>query len=495
MNRKQTFCIFIGLIIFVLVGVSLETERLNNSFDRSGAAGDTLVILFMIISVTVGFVFIFKQLTRPRDIILIVSFTLIGLIVGGVLYLCLDKFSPKYTAETAIEVMPPGAKDPMSFEQTPVDMELYYQFRASKAAFMKQENVLQQLLRRDKIRKTKWFKQFNNDMVDAVENLQDNLVVKTPPNGNWITVSMTSGSAEVSALIVNEMVDLFLREQRTMATKQIRQQLAERTKQQQLIKAQLLQAEDTLIIIRMGTDFVKLDDIGSGGYLESKLAEIESARIVLFREIAMLESHIEMLEGSSVGNFNAAVREQISRDPVMISLAQNLALKQIELASEIVADKQDSKAISDRGRLIEKINEQLDRRKTEIAEQIRQSDLKDTENRLTALTKELESLEQQRIKAKQEYKDLDNLQANYQKIATIRDQKQQLLEDITNNIEKLNMVFNDPEISKVKPVGLAPEPLQPSSPALEGLLIGCSILGLLAAIAIALLIPEPKKTI
>jgi capsular polysaccharide biosynthesis protein len=504
MNRKQTFCIFIGVIIFVLVGVSLEAERLNNSFDRSCAAGDTLVILFMIICVTVGFVFIFKELTRPRDIILIVSFAVIGLIVGGLLYLWLNKFSPKYTAESAVEVMPPGVEDPMSFDRSPVNMELYYQFRISKAAFMKQEDILQQLLRRDKIRETKWFKQFNNDMADAVENLQDNLVVKTPPNNNLITVSMTCGSADESdmivnenesALIVNQMVDLFLDEQKGLATRDVRSQLAERTKQQQLIKAQLLQAEDTLNIMRGGTEFVNLDDLGSGSYLESKLAEIESAYIDLLGEIAMLESHIEMLRRSSVGNFNAAVREQISCDPVMISLAQHLALKQLELASGLVAAKQDPQANVAGEKLIAMINEQLDRRKTEIAEQIRQSDLKDAENRLTAFTKELESLEQQRIQAKQEYKDLDNLRASYQKIATIRDQKQQLLEDITNNIEKLNMIFNDPEISKVKPVGLAPEPLQPSSPQLGGLLIGCSILGLLTAIGIALLIPKPKKMI
>jgi len=447
--------------------------------------------------VTVGFVFIFKQLSRHRDIMLIVSFVLIGLIVGGVLYLCLNKFSPKYTAGAAIEVAPPGVKDPMSFDQSPVNMELYYQFRVSKAAFMKQENTLQQLLHRDKIRQTKWFKQFKNDMADAVENLQDNLVVKTPSNGNWIMVSMTSGSADESDMIVNEMVDLFLNEQRAMATKDVRAQLAERTKQQQLIKAQLLQAEDTLNIMRGGTDFVNLDhdDIGSGGYLESKLAELESARIVLLREIAMLESHIEILEGSSVGNFNAAVREQISRDPVMISFAQHLALKQLELASGLVAAKQDPQANVAGEKLIAMINEQLDRRKTKIAEQIRLSDLKDAENRLTALTKELETVGQQRIQAKQEYKDLDNLRASYQKITTIRDQKQQLLEDITNSIEKLNMIFNDPGISKVKVIGEATEPLQPSSPELGGLLIGCSILGLLAAIGIALLIPEPKKMI
>ena len=38
--------------------------------------------------------------------------------------------------------------------------------------------------------------------------------------------------------------------------------------------------------------------------------------------------------------------------------------------------------------------------------------------------------------------------------------KQELLKDISGSIEKLNMLFNDPEVSKVKRLGRTSEPLE-----------------------------------
>ena len=60
-----------------------------------------------------------------------------------------------------------------------------------------------------------------------------------------------------------------------------------------------------------------------------------------------------------------------------------------------------------------------------------------------------------------------------------------MLEDITNNIEKLNMVFNDPEISKVKSVGFAPEPLRMSSPNIKIFLPAGFMLGFILGVALA----------
>ncbi len=103
-----------------------------------------------------------------RHILMIVSFTIIGLITGGIVWFFLQKFKPKYTAKTAIEVLQPVENDPMAFATAQTNKDLFYQFRATKAAFMRQQNILQQLLRRDKIRETKWFEQFDNDITEAV---------------------------------------------------------------------------------------------------------------------------------------------------------------------------------------------------------------------------------------------------------------------------------------------------------------------------------------
>lgn len=421
-----------------------------------------------------------------RHILMIVSLTIMGIITGGVAWFFLQKFQPKYTAITSVEVLPPVEGDPMAFATMQSNKDLYYQFRATKAAFIKQQNTLQALLRRDKIRETKWFEQFNNDIAKAVRDLEKKLGASAPRDSNWIRVSMQCGSAKESALIVNEMVDLFLDEQREMATKDVRAQLAERTKQQQLIKAQLLQSEDTLNIMRSGTDFTNLEGQRNfTDHLTQKLSNIEIEYEDMVSEISNLEGQVETLRIRAEGEHDIVVREQTERDNIAQGMRRNIASLEVALAQQLTVFGEDHRQTKIMREALKQAKADYAIRQEEIGDIRRKSQLRNAEDTLTILTKELESLEQQRIQAKQEYKDLDNLRANYQKIVTIRDEKQQLLEDITNNIEKLNMVFNDPEISKVKSIGLAPEPLRMSFPNIKIFLPAGFMLGFMLGVALA----------
>lgn len=421
-----------------------------------------------------------------RHILMIISLTIVGIIIGGVAWFFLQKFSPKYTARTAIEVLSPVDGDPMSFASVQTNKDLYYQFRATKAAFMRQQNIRQQLLRRDKIRETKWFEQFNNDVTKAVESLEKNMGVSSPRDNNWIMVSMTCGSPKESALIVNEMVDLFLDEQRAMATKDVRAQLAERTKQQQLIKSQLLQSEDTLNIMRSGTDFVNLGSRGNfADHLTSKLTNIEIKHEVMTSQISNLEGQVETLRERAKGEHDVVVREQTERDNIAMGMRRQIANLEVSIAQQLTVFGEDHRQTRLLREALKQSKGDYATRQKEIGDIRRKSQLRNAEDQLTIFSRELESLEQQRTQAKQEYKDLDNLRASYQKITTIRDEKQRLFEEITNNIEKLNMVFNNPEISKVKMVGLAPEPLRMSSPNIKVFLPAGFVLGFMLGVSLA----------
>ena len=102
-----------------------------------------------------------------RHIWLIILFTAAGLIIGGGAWFLMQRYCPRYTANTAINVSPPIDVDPMLFSSVQSNKDLYYQFRFTKASFMRQQYYYQQLIRRDKIRETKWFAQFDN----SLENL------------------------------------------------------------------------------------------------------------------------------------------------------------------------------------------------------------------------------------------------------------------------------------------------------------------------------------
>jgi len=422
-----------------------------------------------------------------RHVLLIISFTVLGVIIGGISWFLLRRYAPVYTASTAIEVLHPGQSDPMSFTSGVSNKDLFYQFRSTKAAFIKQQNNLQELLKRDKIRQTAWFKKFDNNIVKAVETLEKKMGASAQREANWILVSMKCNSQKESALIVNEMVDLFIKTQHDMATRDIRAQLAERTKQQQLIKTQLAQAEESLDTIRKGTEYTNLQGNTSGfrSYLDLKLSSIETNYDELESNIGRLEATIATLTTRAEGEYDAVVREQMEEDPISRMIRQTIVNLELSLAQQLTRFGENHRRIKETRDALKQAKNDLASRQTEIADIRRKSSLRNAEDLMTSLTKEIETLSQQRILAKREYKDLDNLRAGYEKIEQVRDEKRALLEEITKNIEKLNMVFNDPEISKVKKLGDAPEPLAVTFPRMIIMLPAGFVLGAMAGIGLA----------
>ncbi len=398
MNRKQIFCIFTGAVLFGAAGAFLQAERIGVNPEAWPGAGDVAICLSIILMLTVGVVFAFKELTQRHDVMLVVVTMILGVCGGLGCWFYHNAMNPKYTAEAVIKILPYALKDPMSFTRPDVDKDMYYQFRVGKAGFMRQQSLLQQLLKRDKVRQTEWYKRFDHDVADAVSDLTANLSVEIKRDSNLMTVSMACDSAKDSAIIVNELVDLFIKSHHDMATSGIRAQLAERTKQKHLIRAQMLQTEDSLDTIRKGTSFV-IEDAQYSHLLAATLIEIETEYGKLERKLSLLEAKLVLLKSTPAGSADGA-------------------------------------------------------------EQKHSANVKETEDHLTAITKQLETVQRQRIQARGEYKELDNLRASYEKIKVIRDEKRSLLKDITVNIERLNMLFNDPEVSKVKRLGRTSEPLE-----------------------------------
>jgi hypothetical protein len=82
MNRKQTFCVFTGAVFFAVAGVFLQAERIGDDPGAWPGAGDVAICLSIILVLTAGAVFAFKELTRRSDIVLIVVTMILG-VCGG----------------------------------------------------------------------------------------------------------------------------------------------------------------------------------------------------------------------------------------------------------------------------------------------------------------------------------------------------------------------------------------------------------------------------
>src|SRR4030043_687389 len=136
-----------------------------------------------------------------RHLFLIINLTILGVLGGSGLCFVLQMVAPKYTARTFIEVLHPGQFDPTVIGTPLANKDIAYEFRFSKATLIKQQSMLQELIRRDAIRETEWFKKFDNDIVKIINDLKDYLGAVADRNSNYISVSMTCGSAKEAALI------------------------------------------------------------------------------------------------------------------------------------------------------------------------------------------------------------------------------------------------------------------------------------------------------
>ena len=165
-----------------------------------------------------------------RHIWLIICMTMLGFMIGGVSWFLLLRYAPKYTAQTYLEVLSAAEKDPMKIGGRVTNKDIQYGARISMANLIRRQSTLQELIERDKIQQTKWFKSFGDikskRMARAVKDLKKRLVASALRDGDYISVSMTCGDKAESALIVNEMVRLFVASQGSTKREEVAEKLA-----------------------------------------------------------------------------------------------------------------------------------------------------------------------------------------------------------------------------------------------------------------------------
>jgi len=437
-----------------------------------------------------------------RHIWMIILFTIGGAIVGTGAHFLLQRVYPRYTARAQIEVMPPVEGDPLTFNISQPQKDTYYQFRFTKAALVKQQTLLNELIQDEEIRNTNWFKKFadvdaNGNIVGgrdkafkkAIEDLEDYLTATAPRDFVFIEVGMTCGSATESAKIVNKMVDKFMASQRELALQSIRAQLAERTKQREEIIRRRDTIEASLANIRSGTRFARLnlsDNNTFRDYMDQKIADIESSYSSLDSARANLEVQIATLKRRAESTqFDEVIQDQIEQDIIARQIRANIAATQPVLAERLTRFGEEHRSVKEVRDSLKQMNEDLAKRQKEIGDIVRKSQYQSAEDQMAALTQQLDTITEQLKTAQAEYKDIDIIRAEYNKLEVQRQDEIAMLNEMNTYIEKLYAQIQDPLISKLRVIGLAPEPLKMSFPRIELLLPAGIILGLLAGLGLA----------
>ena len=274
-----------------------------------------------------------------RHVWLIISLTILGFIVGGAAWYLLMRYAPKYTAQTFIRVLPPIEKDPMSITSAQVQKDIQYGYRVSMANLIAQQSTLQRLIDRDRIQQTEWFRRFgeirDKRIQRAFRELRKKFGASAQRDGEFIVLSMTCRDKIEAALIVNEMVDLFLVSQGATKKEEIAGKLAGLIEQQDSVQRDLDRAEAALADVRAATGLTDLERPATRQFrhtIELRLDDLELEQNAMTLELRLVEADIKNLEELATGPINEQIEHQIETDPVMVVLAQRLAFLEAELA-------------------------------------------------------------------------------------------------------------------------------------------------------------------
>lgn len=397
-----------------------------------------------------------------RHVLLIVVLTVLGLAAGGATWYLLKEYFPKYTASTFIEVLPPVETDPMTIVSVQVQKDIQYGHRLSMASLIKQQNTLQQLLARDNVKRTSWFVQKATE-AKRIKDLDKNLGAIAHRDAGYIEVSMSCREPEEAALVVNEMVDLFVSSQGGAKRAEIADKLTRLEDQRARVQRELDAAERGLSEVRTAwgiTDLERPRGQNIRQTIELVLDDLSVRENELALAIKQLQADIKNLEELATGPITVQVENVIESDPVMITLAQQLALLEGQLSSRLTRFGENHRVVLQLQELINEIKEERRTRKEEIAEQTRQANFENAQDSLIVYQARLVEMEKMRAEAAAKKRDLDLARVQYEQRLKIRDERVLMLDSIKEQIEKLKIIHDDPRTPKVQHVGLAPVPLE-----------------------------------
>jgi capsular exopolysaccharide synthesis family protein len=395
-----------------------------------------------------------------RHLLLMVSLTILGLLVGGGIWYLLVEYFPRYTARTYIEVLPPVETDPMTITTPYTQEEMRYSHRVSMATRIKQQRTLQELVGRDVIKDTEWFNNRDGSVRKAIRYLEKYFGAIPQRDGDYVEISMTCRDKEEAALIVNEMAELFLVDKGGTERGDVAERLASLAERRTFIQGELDAAEGALRDVRDRWGLTDLEEHAYADTITRKLTDLEVEQNALVLLIKELEGVIKNLEEMATGPINEQIEHRIEIDPVLVYLARERDLQEAILAGLLTKFGENHRIVRQTQDLIEEIKSKRRERREQIAEQLRQSNLQDGYDRAIELQGRYEELERIRAEAAAAKTDLDLARAQYKERLDVRDERREMLDKVKEQIEKLRVLHDDPKTPKVRLVAYAPVPLE-----------------------------------
>lgn len=383
--------------------------------------------------------------------------TIVGVALGGASWFVLQTYLPSYTAETYIEVLPPGQTDPMTVASPAMQKDIMYGYRLSMSSLIKQQTMLQDLLARDYVQGSHWFAtEMKGDTRKALRELEKRLGALAMREADYVRVSMMCAKSDEAAKIVDEIVNLFVTRQGSSKRREVQERLVQLERRQSSLQRDVDTADRALDEVRTAWGLTDLDQATTRyerHYIVARLEDLELEQNTLKLALRQIQANIVNLERLATGPITVQIEYAIESDPVVILLTQNLAFQEAQLQGRLSRFGENHREVRQLKDMLDRIKEEKLARELEIAEEMRRSNLANARDNFVVLQERYLQLEELRAEAHSQKKDLDMARVQYEQRKLVREERFAMLADVKTQIEKMRIIAEDPETPKVRRVG------------------------------------------
>jgi len=237
-----------------------------------------------------------------RAVKILISWTLCGLIISGLIWYLPPKIRPQYTAQAFIRVLPAPKISPLVEQRIPFQL-IVPPRRNSVIALLQDQSTLYALLDKDETQWTGWFQDLNTTkdgrLSAGVSDLKKRLRVIAIPDSDLIAVSITCDNGPDAAALVDKIVSSFLQLQQTAKRRQTSVNLAHLEEQYVRIQRDLALAEGALEDVLRRYGFIDLEQNNCQNPITARLIRLQDQQDNCTLEIEQVRNRIEYLEAQS----------------------------------------------------------------------------------------------------------------------------------------------------------------------------------------------------
>lgn len=423
-----------------------------------------------------------------QRIFLIITVWILIAGAGTAATLMLQQKYPLYTAQGVIMVESPVPRTPMNFVEMPVGPEVMNRYVQDQRVLLKDETILRAALEDAALTNTDWYRE-QPDKLLILETLKDKLSISQVPQTSYLLVNFSSRNPKDAATIINTVIDKYLFKLQEMSQTQWESELQGYRTQEKALNGRLqeiLDGKQRFVAEKLGTPGVTEGINIVGETLRTYAGAVARAEEEKFQFKAVYDN-LANVDSSKIA-ISPQMQLMIQQDPQIAELTRqrfSLGQQRSEMLEAVGPNHRSMQVLDTRLAALDKALEEMTARKEKDIREY-QVNSANTEY-LNAASREL-ALREKKLSLEAQQRDLDRDLSEYQRLEEERQLVIGELNQIRDYIGRLQLVIKDRDMVRVRRVGQAMPPLEPSFPKPMMMIPAAVLLGLLAGAGLAVML-------